>query len=340
MIGFMSSFFCARRTGDVGGRARAMQLRSQACMRASFQRGWSEQEVESLLLDRHVIAHRAMTGTKLAGFIMSRLVEDEAEILSVAVARRQRGRGLARQLLNLHLRGLPASARAPYFWRSTRTMIRRSGFISGPVFMRFRAAPTIIRGHGRQTRLRPRAPPRPCLKFDGHMPATLHMIRKPRSEPGRSKRYSVIADDKNIAEKKNIEALCAAKGMRMTEQRRVIARVLAAVRRSSRRRRTLSPLRQGRRPHLDLYRLPHNAAVRGCRNHRAARFSRRPRTLRDQLRSHHDHLINLAHWRSDRIPVRGNRAPAGARSRASSAIKLVDHRLELYAVPLDGDKKR
>ena len=32
---------------------------------------------------------------------------------------------------------------------------------------------------------------------------------------------------KHIAEKKNIEALCAAKGMRMTEQRRVIARVLA-----------------------------------------------------------------------------------------------------------------
>ena len=32
---------------------------------------------------------------------------------------------------------------------------------------------------------------------------------------------------KNIAEKKNIESLCAAKGMRMTEQRRVIARVLA-----------------------------------------------------------------------------------------------------------------
>jgi ribosomal-protein-alanine N-acetyltransferase len=37
---------------------------------------------------------------------MSRLVEDEAEILSVAVARRQRGRGLARRLLNLNLRRL------------------------------------------------------------------------------------------------------------------------------------------------------------------------------------------------------------------------------------------
>jgi ribosomal-protein-alanine N-acetyltransferase len=69
-------------------------------------RGWSEQEVEGLLVDRHVIAHRAMTGSDMAGFILSRLVEDEAEILSVAVANPRRGRGLARTLLNLHLRRL------------------------------------------------------------------------------------------------------------------------------------------------------------------------------------------------------------------------------------------
>src|ERR1019366_4292640 len=37
----------------------------------------------------------------------------------------------------------------------------------------------------------------------------------------------VTTPDKNISERRNIEALCAAKGMRMTEQRRVIARVLA-----------------------------------------------------------------------------------------------------------------
>jgi ribosomal-protein-alanine N-acetyltransferase len=73
---------------------------------ASFRRGWSDQEVEGLLIDRHVIAHRAMIDRKLAGFIMSRIVEDEAEILSVAIASRQRGRGLARQLLDLHLRRL------------------------------------------------------------------------------------------------------------------------------------------------------------------------------------------------------------------------------------------
>ena len=72
----------------------------------SFARGWSDQEVEGLLIDRHVIAHRAITGTALAGFILSRLVEDEAEILSVAVANARRGRGLARTLLSLHLRRL------------------------------------------------------------------------------------------------------------------------------------------------------------------------------------------------------------------------------------------
>jgi ribosomal-protein-alanine N-acetyltransferase len=73
---------------------------------ASFHRGWSEHELESLLLDRSVIAHRAMSGSKLVGFILSRIAADEAEILSVAVAASRRSRGLARQLLDLHLRRL------------------------------------------------------------------------------------------------------------------------------------------------------------------------------------------------------------------------------------------
>jgi ribosomal-protein-alanine N-acetyltransferase len=72
----------------------------------SFARGWSEQEVETLMTDRYVLAHRAMNGSAIAGFILSRLVEDEAEILSVAVANARRGRGLARSLLNLHMRRL------------------------------------------------------------------------------------------------------------------------------------------------------------------------------------------------------------------------------------------
>ncbi len=73
---------------------------------ASFRRGWSEDEVEHMLIDRAVTTHRALIGRGFAGFIMSRRAADEAEILSVAVARRHRGKGLARQLLNLHLRRL------------------------------------------------------------------------------------------------------------------------------------------------------------------------------------------------------------------------------------------
>lgn len=69
----------------------------------SFQRGWSEDEVEGLLTERNVVAHRARAGKRLAGFILSRIAADEAEILSVAVDAGFQGRGVARRLLNLHL---------------------------------------------------------------------------------------------------------------------------------------------------------------------------------------------------------------------------------------------
>lgn len=105
MMGFISNLFVRTEPAlsEAGPRDAAA---ISALHGASFRRGWSEQEVEGLLLDRHVIAHRVLSAAKLAGFIMSRLVEDEAEILSVAVADHQRGRGLARRLLDLHLRRL------------------------------------------------------------------------------------------------------------------------------------------------------------------------------------------------------------------------------------------
>ena len=73
---------------------------------ASFRRGWSEDEFERLLFDRSVLAHRATLGHQPVGFIISRIAAGEAEILSVAVARSHQGRGLARRLLDLHMRRL------------------------------------------------------------------------------------------------------------------------------------------------------------------------------------------------------------------------------------------
>jgi ribosomal-protein-alanine N-acetyltransferase len=105
MIGFLRNLFV--RGDPVLSEASSRDAAAIAPLHGvSFRRGWSEQEVEGLLTDRHVIAHRAMAGRTLAGFIMSRQVEDEAEILSVAVTNARRGRGLARNLLALHLRRL------------------------------------------------------------------------------------------------------------------------------------------------------------------------------------------------------------------------------------------
>ena len=73
---------------------------------ASFRRGWDEDEIRRLLLENNVVVQRMTASGKLIGFIMSRLAAGEAEILSVAIAPSWRGRGLSRQLLDLHLRRL------------------------------------------------------------------------------------------------------------------------------------------------------------------------------------------------------------------------------------------
>jgi ribosomal-protein-alanine N-acetyltransferase len=110
MMGFIANLF-ARSSPVLSDTTVADAAAIAALHAACFRRGWSEQEVEGLLLDRNVIAHRAMVdgrlaGQVLAGFLMSRLAADEAEILSVAVGAAWRGRGLARRLLTLHLRRL------------------------------------------------------------------------------------------------------------------------------------------------------------------------------------------------------------------------------------------
>ena len=83
---------------------------------AAFRRGWSEDEFERL--SRRKERNRPSRNgwaRKLIGFILSRLAAGEAEILSIAVAASWRGRGLARRLLDLHLRAsLDSASRAVF----------------------------------------------------------------------------------------------------------------------------------------------------------------------------------------------------------------------------------
>lgn len=101
---------------------------------ASFHRGWTDGEFERLLAERNVVAHRAMRGAALAGFIMSRLAADEAEILSIAVDPRERGRGVARRLLDFHLRRLAGMGARAVFLEvdenntPARRLYRHAGF--------------------------------------------------------------------------------------------------------------------------------------------------------------------------------------------------------------------
>jgi [ribosomal protein S18]-alanine N-acetyltransferase len=70
---------------------------------ASFHRGWGESEFETMIAERNTLIHRLRLGRKTVGFAVSRIGADEAEILSVAIDARHRGRGLSRNLLLTHL---------------------------------------------------------------------------------------------------------------------------------------------------------------------------------------------------------------------------------------------
>lgn len=140
-------------------------------------------------------------------------------------------------------------------------------------------------------------------------------------------------------QKTNIEAQCVARGMRMTEQRRVIARVLA-----------------GAADHPDVEELYRRCAAvdknisistvyrtvklfedagiieRHDFGDRRARYEQIPE-------AHHDHLINLRNgqvieFQSEEIEK------LQAEIARKLGYRLVDHRLELYAVPLDDKNRR
>jgi Fur family ferric uptake transcriptional regulator len=137
----------------------------------------------------------------------------------------------------------------------------------------------------------------------------------------------------------DIEAVCAAKGMRMTEQRRIIARVLASaedhpdVEELYRRCAAID----NRISISTVYRtvkLFEDAGIIERHEFRdgRARYEQMPDT-------HHDHLINLRtgeviEFQSEEI----ERLQAEVARRLG--YRLVDHRLELYALPLDDKPRR
>ena len=143
----------------------------------------------------------------------------------------------------------------------------------------------------------------------------------------------------NASRPADIEAQCAARGMRMTEQRRVIARILASsadhpdVEELYRRCAAVD----NRISISTVYRtvkLFEDAGIIERHDFRdgRARYEQMPDT-------HHDHLINLRtgeviEFQSEEIEA------LQAEVARRLGYRLVDHRLELYAVPLEDKPKR
>jgi [ribosomal protein S18]-alanine N-acetyltransferase len=84
---------------------------------ASFARPWEETDFEQLFLAPGAFADGAIDAKdeRLAGFVLSRIAADEAEILTLAVAPEWRRRGVAASLLAPHLSGLAANGAARLF---------------------------------------------------------------------------------------------------------------------------------------------------------------------------------------------------------------------------------
>ena len=134
-----------------------------------------------------------------------------------------------------------------------------------------------------------------------------------------------------------LEQLCADKGLKMTDQRRIIARVLSEsadhpdVEQVYRRATELDP----RISIATVYRTVRlfeeaNILARHDFGDGRARYEEAPET-------HHDHLIDV---QSGRVIEFSNEEIEKLQRKIAEQLgyRLVDHRLELFAVPLDGKK--
>jgi ribosomal-protein-alanine N-acetyltransferase len=70
---------------------------------AAFHRGWDETEFAEMLGRADTLVHVMRRGRAVVGFVASRIAADESEILSIALAAAERGRGLSGTLLRSHL---------------------------------------------------------------------------------------------------------------------------------------------------------------------------------------------------------------------------------------------
>ncbi len=105
---------------------------------ACFAFAWPADDLEALLIASSTVADGAFGAREeeLHGFMLSRLAADEAEVLTIAVAPRRRGRGVAGRLLQANVARLAVLGAKSLFLEveadnhAGLALYRRAGFVT------------------------------------------------------------------------------------------------------------------------------------------------------------------------------------------------------------------
>jgi len=278
----------------------------------AFDEAWSAEALRALLDSPGVFALAAEGARGPIGFILIRIAAQEAEILTLATASPHRRHGVARALVRgaaelaaiggaevlfLEVAEDNDAALALYDSEQFADVGRRAGYYA--------------RGVGRLDAR--------VLRRDLNSSAAEPYATR---EPNRSDQVD------------RLEQLCIDRGLRMTEQRRVIARVLSGasdhpdVEELHRRAHQIDP-------HISIatvYRTVRLFEESGILTRHDFRQNRS--RYEEASETHHDHLIDMKTGAVIEFVDEDIEALQNAIARRLG-YRLVDHRLELYAVPAD-----
>jgi len=276
----------------------------------AFSEPWSEAELAALLAGPGAFAIAAFAIDDPVGFVLCRVAADEAEILTLAVAPARRRQGVATALVRGAAEAAARAGAHALFLEVAEdnapalALYDREGF-SGVG----RRAGYYARGAQRADAL--------VLRRDLNSSAA-------RLYAGRNRSDQVD----------RLERLCIERGLRMTEQRRVIARVLSQahdhpdVEELHRRAHEIDP-------HISIatvYRTVRLFEESGILTRHDFRQNRSRYEEAGEI--HHDHLIDMKTGAVVEFVDEEIEALQKAIARRLG-YRLVDHRLELYAVPAD-----
>lgn len=293
--------------------AASMEAEALAGVHAlAFDDPWSAADLAALLASPGVFALAARDEGDLAGFVLCRVAADEAEILTIATAPARRRQGVGRALLEAAAGTASAGGAETVFLEVAEDnaaalgLYRAAGF--APVGRR---KGYYSRGAGAIDAL--------VLRRDLNRASA-----EPYAEADRGRSYRV----------ERLEKVCIEKGLRMTDQRRVVARVLSIatdhpdVEELHRRAHQIDP-------HISIatvYRAVRLFEESGILTRHDFRDGRS--RYEEASESHHDHLIDMKSGAV--VEFVDDEIEALQKAIAKRlGYRLIDHRLELYAVPAD-----